>query len=221
MTGWPVAAASAVLWRVLLGAVRARWPLEQLRKLLPTAPGLEHVRTECRGERRVDRPPGEQRALLRRQWHKALTHVQTAGTGADPTFSARCAPLVAAVTAGQARAGAAPGRWARPGGPSDARVLTALALLTLQAVQPEVQADIRRLGELAGVCRETARRALGRLAAEGWIAQTAAAAGIHAARWRLNAPSTADSTAEVGTGVSQAVPPPTPPTPIPIPTPIR
>ncbi|MBW8767839.1 MAG: ArsR family transcriptional regulator, partial [Geodermatophilales bacterium] len=159
---------------------------------------------------RVPRPPGEQRALLRRQWQKALAHVQDAGPGADPTFSARCAPLVAAVTAGQARAGAARGRWARPGGPSDARVLAALALLTLQAVRPEVEADIRRLGELAGVCRETARRALGRLAAEGWIAQTAAAAGIHAARWRLNAPSTADSTPPAGTGVSQAVPRPHP-----------
>src|SRR4051794_37394262 len=201
--------ASAVLWRVLLGAVRARWRLEQLRKLLPDAPGLEHVRTECRGERRVDRPPGEQRALLRRQWQRALTHVQTAGPGADPSFSARCAPVVAAVTAGQARAGAARGRWARPGGPSDARVLAALALLTLQAVRPEV-ADIRRLGELAGVSRETARRALGRLTAEGWIAQTAAAAGIHAARWRLNAPSAADSTPPAGTGVSQAVPRPPP-----------
>src|SRR4051794_5435403 len=215
--------ASAVLWRVLLGAVRARWRLEQLRKLLPTAPGLEHVRTERRGDRRVARPPGAQRALLRRQWQRALTHVQTAGPGADPTFSARCAPVVAAVAAGQARAFAARGRWARPGGPSDARVLAALALLTLQAVRPEVEADIRRPGELAGVCRETARRALGRLAAEGWIAQTAAAAGIHAARWRLNAPSAADCTPPAGTGVSQAVPRPHPtdPDPDPDPDPVR
>src|SRR3954447_26468248 len=104
MTGWPVAAASAVLWRVLLGAVRARWRLEQLRKLLPTAPGLEHVRTERRGHQRVPRPRGEQRAWLRRQWQRARTHVRTSGTGADPTFSARCSPLVAAVAAGQARA---------------------------------------------------------------------------------------------------------------------
>src|SRR3954452_2705542 len=106
--------ASAVLWRGLLGAVRRPLGPEQLRKLLPTAPGLEHVRTERRGPVRVARPPAAQRALLRRQWHKALTHVQTAGTGADPTFSARCAPVVAAVAAGQARAGAARGRGPGP-----------------------------------------------------------------------------------------------------------
>src|SRR4051794_39442301 len=212
--------ASAVLWRVLLGAGRAGWRLAQLLAWLPDAPGLEHVRTERRGDRRVTRSPARQRALLRRQWHKALAHVQAAGDGADPTVAPRCAPVVAAVAA---RAGACPGRWARPGGPSDARMLAALALLTLQAVRPEVEADSRRLGELAGVSRETARRPLERLAAEGWITQTAAAAGIHAARWRLTAPAAADSTPPAGTGVSQAVPRPQPTAPHtdPDPDPVR
>src|SRR4051812_18754609 len=146
---------------------------------------------------RTDTPIRTRRHLQRLL--KALAHVQDVGTGADPTFAPRCAPVVAAVAAVAARAGGCPGRWARPGGPSDARVLAALALLTLQAVRPAVEADSRRLGELAGVSRETARRALGRLTAEGriaqtaegWIAQTAAAPGIHAARWRLAPPAAA------------------------------
>jgi hypothetical protein len=60
--------ASAVLWRVLPGAARARRRLAQLIAWLPDAPGLEHVRTERRGDRRVARSPAQQRALLRRQW---------------------------------------------------------------------------------------------------------------------------------------------------------
>ncbi|MEG2579078.1 MAG: hypothetical protein RSA54_15235, partial [Glutamicibacter sp.] len=37
--------ASAVLWRVLIGAAAARWRHADVAALVPTSPGLEHIRT--------------------------------------------------------------------------------------------------------------------------------------------------------------------------------
>ena len=183
--------ASAVLWRVLIGAAAARWHHEDVAALVDTAPGLEHVRTRRDGSRRTPRPstgPDSGAAVLRRQWHKAVRYIAATAraTGDDPTFDARAGALATHVRNVQARADAVPGRWATGGGPTDRRVLDVLHLLALQAVSAELEVDIRRLALLAGIGRETARTALLRLATDGWLRQTRPADGPHAAHWTID-----------------------------------
>jgi len=185
--------ASAVLWTVLIGAASARWHHDDVAALVPTAPGLEHVRTLRDRSTRRPRPahgPTSAAKVLRRQWHKAVRHVATTARqiGADPTFDARADAITATVRAVQARADAAAGRWATRTGPTDRRVLDVLCTLVLQALSAQLEADVRRLALLAGIGRETARTGLLRLAAEGWIAQTAAATGPHGAHWTITPP---------------------------------
>jgi hypothetical protein len=180
--------ASAVLWRVLVGAASARWRHSDIAALVDTAPGLEHVRTEnVRGQRRP-RGRAEAAHVLRRQWDKAVSYVATADRqiGDDPTFDRRAGAIAAHVRAVQTRADAAAGRWTRGGGPADRRVLDVLCVLALQAVCGAVEADTRRLALLAGIGRETARTALLRLSADGWVAPAQAAAGVHGAHWTID-----------------------------------
>ncbi|WP_297742957.1 hypothetical protein [uncultured Tessaracoccus sp.] len=180
--------ASAVLWRVLLGAASARWRYTDIAALADHSPGLEHVRTwRDRGDRRP-RTRTDAERVLRRQWDKAVRHVATSGRqiGDDPTFDARADAIAAHVRHIQTRADAAPGRWTRGGGPADRRILDALCLLGLQALQTCVEADIRRLALMTGIGRETARTALLRLADDGWITRAAAATGPHGATWSID-----------------------------------
>ncbi len=204
--------ASRVLARVLVGAAWARWELGDLLPHVGTAPGLEYLRTERRDTSlpvRLVRSPEQTRSLLERQWRKAVSCAATRDDriGDDPTFESRCATIIDAVTALQTRAHAAPGRWARQGGPSDRRVLDALCEQTLAAVRPDVGLNIRRLGELCGISRETARRALYRLSGDGWIRLAAPAEGTTEARWALPELPACASTGQVDKGVSQAAPP--------------
>ena len=216
--------ASAVLATVLCGAVRARWHLAEVLALLPTAPGLDHARTERAGTGpRRRRRPAEQTAVLTRQWNRAVDVVcanpQSAVTdtaAADPTFLPRCGVVVAAVAAVQGRADAAPGRWARPGGPADRRVLDVACELMLAAVTTDIELDTRRLALLSGIGRDTARVALHRLTADGWLTPSIPAAGVHGGHWALPASVLAAvertapelSTTEIGTGRSQGTPSP-------------
>jgi len=183
--------ASPVLRRVLVGAVAARWRCADIAALVARSPGLEHVRSQGQGPgvaRRV-RSPGEGRAVLARQWDRAVRWVAThprASNLEDPTFEPRAAALAALVEATQTRADAAAGRWAGPGGPADRRVLDALCVLSLQAVSAVVEADIRRLGLVCGIGRETARTALLRLSRDGWVTRHSPADGPRAASWILN-----------------------------------
>jgi len=183
--------ANRVLCRVLNGAAAARWRCADIAGLVARSPGLEHVRSQGQGPgvpRRV-RSPGESRAVLARQWDRAVRWVAAhprAGNFEDPTFEPRAATLADLVEATQTRADAAPGRWAGPGGPADRRVLDALCVLSLHAVSAVVEADIRRLGLVCGIGRETARTALRRLARDGWISRHAPADGPRAASWILN-----------------------------------
>jgi len=183
--------ASTVLRRVLVGAVAARWRCADIASLVAHSPGLEHVRSQGQGPgvpRRV-RSPGESRAVLARQWDRAVRWVAThprASNFEDPTFEPRAAALAAQVEATQTRADAAAGRWAGPGGPADRRVLDALCALVLHAMSPVVEADIRRLGLMCGIGRETARTALLRLSRDGWVTRHAPADGPRAASWILN-----------------------------------
>ena len=182
--------ASAVLRRVLAGAAAARWRCADVAALAGRSPGLEHLRSQGQGPgapRRV-RSPGESGRVLSRQWDRAVRWVAAhprAAAEQDPTFEPRAAALAAVVDAVQVRADAAPGRWAGPGGPADRRVLDAVCVLSLQAMSGPVQADIRRLGLLCGIGRETARSALLRLARDGWLARHSPADGPRAAVWIL------------------------------------
>jgi len=202
--------ANRVLCRVLNGAAAARWRCADVAVLVARSPGLEHVRSQGQGPGVPRRPrsPGESRAVLARQWDRAVRWVAThprASNLEDPTFEPRAAALAAAVEATQTRADATPGRWAGPGGPADRRVLDALCVLSLHAVSPVVEADIRRLGLLCGIGRETARTALLRLSRDGWVSRHSPADGPRAASWILNE---ALSTATDVSGRSQAAPRP-------------
>jgi len=182
--------ASSVLWRVLIGAAAAHWHYDEVAGLVDNMPGLEHVRTLRDRASRTARPlrgPSSPHAVLARQWVKAVQHVASrAGrSGDDPTFDPRAGATADHVQAIQDRARATGGRWIRHGGPADRRVLDALCLLGLRALSTTVEADTRRLALLAGVGRETARTALLRLAAEGWIVQHRAAEGPHGAQWSI------------------------------------
>ena len=202
--------ANRVLCRVLVGAVAARWRCADIAGLVAHSPGLEHVRSQGQGPgvpRRV-RSPIECRAVLARQWDRAVRWVAAhprARNLEDPTFEPRAAALAAVVEQVQTRADAAAGRWAGPGGPADRRVLDALCVLSLHAVSTVVEADIRRLGLVCGIGRETARTALLRLARDGWVTRHAPADGPRAASWILNG---ALSTAIDVPGRSQAAPRP-------------
>ena len=186
--------ASARLWRILLGAVWARWRRSDIEALVMTAAGLEHLRTWRHTEGSRHRRPAtgthSPAAILSRQWERAVDHVArlTSTPGGDPTFDNRALQIVDLVNAVQQRADAMPGRWTSNGGPADRRVLDAMCLLACQAVTPLLEADIRRLALLVGIGRETARTALYRLADDGWITLTHPAAGRRAHYWRLENP---------------------------------
>ena len=182
--------ASAALHAVLLGAARARWTLADVAALPVGAPGLAHATSRRDPHRptgpRQPRDPGDRDAVLARQWTRAVARVlATPGAGHDGTFDARAAALAAHVAAVQTRADAAPGRWAAGGGPADRRVLDGLCSLALHAVRVDVAADVRRLALLVGIGRETARTALHRLAADGWLTHAAPSDGPRAAVWAL------------------------------------
>jgi len=202
--------ANTVLWTVLIGAAGARWRCADIAALTDRAPGLEHVRTQGQGPGRVRRTRSgrEARAVLARQWDRAVAWVATHPRAAiveDPSFEPRAAGLVALIEHTQTRADAGPGRWSGPGGPADRRVLDALCALSLQGMCTVVEADIRRLGLLCGIGRETARTALGRLCGDGWISRVRPGEGPRAAFWKLPAPLSTPSYLQ---GRSQAVPRP-------------
>lgn len=180
--------ASAVLWRILIGAAAARWRFQDVADLARTAPGMEHARSQrVSPTRRTPRAPAATIHILTRQWAKAVAHVVATPRqhGDDPTFDARAATIAAAAQHLQTRANASVGRWATRGGPSDRRILDALTLLALTALKPAIEADTRRLALMTGISRETARVSLHRLAADGWITQTRAAEGPHAPHWHV------------------------------------
>jgi len=182
--------ASAVLRRVLTGAVAARWRCADVAALAGRSPGLEHLRSQGQGpgQPRRTRCPAESGRVLSRQWDRAVRWVAAhprAAAEQDPTFEPRAAALAAVVEAVQVRADAAAGRWAGPGGPADRRVLDAICVLSLQAMSGPVEADIRRLGLLCGIGRETARTALLRVARDGWLVRRSPADGPRAASWIL------------------------------------
>lgn len=190
--------ASAVLWRVLIGAAAARWRHADVAALVESAPGLEHVRTYRHRDQRVPRGDVDAARTLRRQWDKAVKYVAASPrqVGDDPTFDGRAGAIATYVHELQTRADASAGRWTSGGGPADRRILDVLCAIALQALSSAVEADTRRLALLAGVGRETARRALLRLCEDGWIAHVRAAHGPHGAHWTIDPRNVIPSTHE-------------------------
>ena len=187
----PETDASTLLWRVLIGAAAARWRYRDVVALLDS-PGMEHARTErlhgdTRRRARAATGTRSTAAVLRHHWTRAVRHVAATPrqVGDDPTFDPRADALADIVEDVQARADAAPGRWSSGGGPADRRVLDVLCLLALQGLTADVDADTRRVALHAGIGRETARTALLRLGADGWITCTRTAEGPHGARWNI------------------------------------
>lgn len=179
--------ASAVAWTVLLGAARARWRHDEVAVLAAAAPGLEHLRSEAAPGGRRPRPAPERAALLARQWERAVGAAAVAGDrvgdGADDSWVLRAGVVVGLVEVTQAKADVSPGRWTRPGGPADRRVLDALCRTMLATVGLAPDLDVRSAAALTGLSRETARYALVRLERDGWVHRCSQAAGPHAAAW--------------------------------------
>lgn len=192
--------ASVVLNRVLLGAAASHWHFRDLLQHVPTAAGLEHVRTRRTSRGRSPRPTRERVETLARQWRYAVRYVveHPRRTGVDATFDRRAGDMTDLVRALQDRADAAAGRWSHGGGPSDRRVLDCLHRFALTAVETGIEADTRRIALSCGIGRETARVALQRLAADGWIQLARPAAGVHGAAWQIDPQNRLHSELELG-----------------------
>ena len=223
--------ASARAWVILLGAVRARWRHQDIADLVDdvnASPGLEHLRSSPHGPAsRQPRASEDRRQLIARQWARAVDHItQTSDlpSDTDPSWDHRVTRVLDAVRRTQLRADASPGRWSRPGGAADRRVLDHACAITLTALRDDVALDIRSTALATGLSRETARYALVRLRTDGWIDQRAGAHAKNAATWRLpafsaiaedplepteNAP-LASSTGELDHGRPHVDPPPDP-----------
>lgn len=206
---------SRVLWRVLCGAAAARWRFENL-AAIADSPGLEHARSVRTGAMRSPRPPagpGSPAAILRRQWTKAVHAVARLASDPpqavrDESFDVRAETVAELVRAVQRRADASAGRWGTSRAAlAQRRVLDALCLYHLQSIRPDdVEADIRRLALTCGLDRETARRALIALAADGWIARTRPSIGPNGAHWTIDPSGTVHT--RISLMLSQAVPRP-------------
>lgn len=182
---------SQVAWRILCAAARRHWTRRDVGCLIQEGePGLEHFRTRRDGTRRRQRPSHGQNSplkVLERMWSSAVRHVATAAgsTGFDPTFYHRSTLIVTRVGRLWELMLSCPGRWAAHGGPSDERVLAAILLLCLAAVNEVVEADLRRVAMMTGVSRETVRRALTRLCADGWLSAGEKGEGPHGDTWKI------------------------------------
>ena len=182
--------ASATMFAVLTGAARAHWRHSDVAALAEASPGLEYLRTRRTPTGRSGRPvrgPQSRAAVLARQWARAVAAVAASPRqiGEDPTFDARAGAVAEVVRAVLAAADAVPARWAEGGGPADRRTLEVICQLALQAVRVEVEVALRRLGDIAGFSHESARHALARLVADGWIRCVRPAAGRAAPVWSI------------------------------------
>ena len=174
----------------LLAAASAGWTLAEVEKESLTAPGMEHYRTKntSRGTRKP-RSPAEARARLERQWAKAQQYsalqAPLARSQAPSDFT-DLGIIVDTVDDLLTRFRVSPGRWGQSEAAISQRsILTAVAYLSLQTGKRTVAASIRDLALMVGLSRDTARRALTALAADGFLVRVALAEGGNAAEWGL------------------------------------
>lgn len=184
------------LWRILCSLARRRWSYADVEQLAGAGgPGWTHVQSAAATNgARTHYTADESRRTLGRQWDRAVSAVDQLMEAApahrihdadDTDAGEREAQLCAAVQLVQQRANDEPERWARPGGPSDRRVLDHLCDLILAALSLEIEADLRRLAIACGLSRECIRRALARLVADRWIALAASGSGRRGDVWQL------------------------------------
>lgn len=171
---------SAWTFSVLLGLVLAGWSFDDVVEIAAddhTSPGLSWLRTtRATGGLRVAHGNTELRRRLTRQWHLAVHAAARLPRSSLDTDPAPAVTRAVAALLDRARiAGESTDRWSRQSGPADYAALLAVALQCLLAARFIIDIDVRRLALLIGYSHETARVALLRLAADGWIAKHAAA----------------------------------------------
>ncbi|KOX11013.1 hypothetical protein [Nocardiopsis sp. NRRL B-16309] len=181
--------ASAHLARILVGLALSRWSQDQVVDLVARhagAPGLEHLRSQGGPGRRRRRGPSEQRAVLVRQWARALAFAsrlphRVPHPGEDTE-------QVRGLVEQAARVWEATWweSWWRPqAGASDLKALLFVAQMTLEALAPEVEVDCRRLADATGMTASTASRALRRLRMDGRLELVRSGEGPRAHTYRL------------------------------------
>ena len=153
-------------------------------------PGMEHYRTKNtgRGGRR-SRSVAEAQARLERQWAKAREYAavqRPLPARREPADLTELGVIVDTVEDLLNRFRVSPGRWGRTEAAISQRsILTAVAYLSLQTGKRTVAASIRDLALMVGLSRDTARRALGALAADGFLVCVTLSEGGNAAEWGL------------------------------------
>lgn len=179
--------ASAHLFSIFKRLALARWSRAEVRDLVgvePDAPGLEHLRTAARsGMGRRPRRPEERAALLDRQWERAVRSAAATAPSTDRTE--RDSALPRALAAQALAAVADPVWWSGQAGQCDRRALLAVHLIALTACVVEVDVDVRRLAQTAGISKSTAAQALKRLCWDQRLERTAEGQGQHSHRYRL------------------------------------
>lgn len=177
---------SAHLFSILTRLALARWSRADVRDLVaaePDAPGLEHLRTARSASGRRPRRPEERQALLERQWERAVSKASAAAPASDQ--AERDVSLPRALAAQALAATADPSWWTAQAGQCDRRALLAVHLIALTACVVEVDVDVRRLAQAAGISKSTAAEALKRLCWDGRLLRTAEGQGQHSHRYRL------------------------------------
>lgn len=173
----PTTDRSAVAFSILLGMARAGHTLRDVEKVL-TSPGLIRLHE--------DKANGHTFTLAK-QWDRALAAAAVfapapvehlpAGNELDERLDTiadtlhRCSAM-----------------FARPGGPSDERILHALIQLARTARTTTLDIDCRRLAQATGLDASTISRRLRALEAAAWVSQVQAGSGTAGATWRLNQP---------------------------------
>lgn len=174
----------------LIAMARAGWSFQDVQQAAITAPGMEHYRTvrQVTGPRRRRRPEqAEQR--LRAQWDAALAHV--AQDSLRPAFRqdrdlSELETIVASVEGMLQAFRVSPGRWGtHERDLHDARILRAIAWLTLHTGSQDVAAPLRTIAELTGIPSTTVDRRLTALRTTGHLSRVRVATDAHAALYRL------------------------------------
>lgn len=191
---------SSRLRSLTLGCAFAGWSYTEYERLCETSPAAVHARTlrdpKGRGGR-VERRAEQRKALLERQWRKAVEDARTmpvtavGGEDDAAAWEERTQAVVAGVMGLAAQMRAEPYRWAGKPGPCDEKVLRGLLVRALEAVTLELGASGRAVGEQVGVCGTTASEALRRLQRDSlldgpaWLELVDEAAGPHSRVYRL------------------------------------
>lgn len=166
---------STVAFSILLGMARAGHTLKDADAAVTTAPGLARLRE--------DREAGRSDTLAK-QWDKALTAAAAFAPVTDLLPTQVDAELDAIENCLHANAA----EFARPGGPSDERILHALVHLARTARTRTLDIDCRRLAQLTGLDASTISRRLRALTAQEWVTPVQPGVGAQAATWTLNQP---------------------------------